>query len=136
MATSFNGWGTSWGNSWGTVDVNPNDMVGSASFAFSAAGTLTSESQFADTHDGYFHKQWAKLHKKPELADAVELAQEMPATALAEVKEAVKREYPTVDYSQVANNVELQLFIANQLLISLELRRLADEEDIEMLLLL
>ena len=37
MATSFQGWGSSWGNSWGSVTVDPNAMVGSASFSFTAA---------------------------------------------------------------------------------------------------
>lgn len=108
-------WGFSWGNSWGPISPVAED-----------------------THDGYWHKQWAKLHKKkPKLEEVMELVQERPATALAEVKEAVKREYPKIDYTQVARNVELQLFIAKQILIALELRRIAeDEDDIEILLLL
>ena len=91
-----------------------------------------------DTPDGYWYKQWAKLHKKkPKLEEVIELVQERPATALAEVKEAVKREYPRIDYTQVARNAELQRFIAQQILIALELRRIADdEEDIEILMLL
>ena len=91
-----------------------------------------------DTPDGYWYKQWAKLHKKkPKIEEVIELIQERPATALAEVKEAVKREYPQIDYTQVIKNVELQRFIAQQILITLELRRIAeDEDDIEMLLLL
>jgi len=75
--------------------------------------------------------------KKPKLEEVIELVQERPATALAEVKEAVKREYPQIDYTQVARNVELQRFIAQQILIALELKRIADdEEDIEFLLLM
>jgi hypothetical protein len=91
-----------------------------------------------DTPDGYWYKQWEKLHKKkPKLEEVIELVQERPATALAEVKEAVKREYPQIDYTQVARNAELQRFIAKQVLIALELRRIADdEEDIEILMLL
>lgn len=42
MASS---WGSSWldafGNSWGEVTVDPNAMVGSGTFGFSATGTLT-----------------------------------------------------------------------------------------------
>lgn len=42
MASS---WGSSWlaafGNSWGEVTVDPNAMVGSTTFGFSATGTLT-----------------------------------------------------------------------------------------------
>lgn len=53
------------------------------------------------------------------------------------MKEAVKREYPQVDYTQVLNNIQLQRFIAEQLLITLELRRIQDDEDdIEILLML
>ena len=60
-----------------------------------------------------------------------------PAIALAEVKEAVKREYPQVDYTQVLNNIQLQRFIAEQLIKALELRRIQDDEDdIEILLML
>lgn len=104
----------------------------------SATITYTPANVLEDTHDGYWHKQWAKLHqKKPKIEEVIELVQEMPATALAEVKEAVKREYPKVDYTQVLKNVELQRFIAQQLIKSLELRRIADdEEDIETLMLM
>ena len=106
-------WGLSWGNSWGTAIAE-------------------------DTHDGYWYKQWEKLHKKkPKLEEVIELVKERPATALAEVKEVVKREYPRIDYTQVALNAELQLVVAKQILIALELRRIADDEDdIEFLLLM
>jgi hypothetical protein len=91
-----------------------------------------------DTHDGYWHKQWEKLHKKkPKLEEIIELVQEQPEIALEEVKEAVQREYPQVDYTQIAQNAELQLYVAKQILIALELRRIADDEDdIEILMLL
>ena len=91
-----------------------------------------------DTHDGYWHKQWEKLHKKkPKLEEVIELVQEQPEIALEEVKEAVKREYPQIDYTQIAQNAELQLYVAKQILIALELRRIADDEDdIEILMLL
>jgi len=86
----------------------------------------------------YWYKQWEKLRKKkPIIEEVIELVQEEPAIALAEVKEAVKREYPQVDYTQVLNNIQLQRFIAEQLLITLELRRIQDDEDdIEILLML
>jgi hypothetical protein len=116
--TSFTGWLNSWGVSWGNLEVSP---------------------VIQDTPDGYWYKQWEKLHKKkPKLEDVIELVQERPATALAEVKDAVKREYPKIDYRQISQNVELQTFIAKQILIALELRRVADDEedDIEALLLL
>jgi hypothetical protein len=103
------------------------------------SGEARIDSVSADTPDGYWYKQWEKLHKKkPKLEDVIELVQERPATALAEVKDAVNREYPKIDYRQIAQNVELQTFIAKQILIALELRRIADDEedDIEALLLL
>lgn len=40
MAASFKGWGGSWGQTWDRIS-DPNAMYGSASFAVSAAGTLT-----------------------------------------------------------------------------------------------
>ena len=134
--TSFNGWGNSWGASWG--QDSPGSMSGAASFTLSAVGDLTGVQVGTDTHDGYWSKQWEKLRKKkPVIEDVIELVQEQPAIALAEVKEAVKREYPKVDYTQVLNNVQLQRFIAEQLLITLELRRIQDDEDdIEILLML
>lgn len=115
----------------------------STSGALVGSGSLINGSAFIgqilqDTHDGYWHKQWEKLHKKkPKLEEVIELVKEEPEIALEEVKEAVKREYPQIDYSQVARNAELQLVVAKQLLIALELRRIADdEEDIEILMLL
>lgn len=38
---SFNGWGTAWAGAWGATSFNPNAMAGSASFSFTATGTLT-----------------------------------------------------------------------------------------------
>lgn len=37
MATSFRGWGSSWLDSWGSIAVDPNAMMGSASFAINAS---------------------------------------------------------------------------------------------------
>ena len=134
--TSFNGWGNSWGNAWGQDE--PGSISGAASFTLSAVGDLTGVQTATDTHDGYWSKQWDKLRKKkPLIEDVIELVQEQPAIALAEVKEAVKREYPQVDYTQVLDNIQLQRFIAEQLIKALELRRIQDDEDdIEILLML
>lgn len=42
MASSWGGsWLDYWGNSWGPITVDPNAMVGSTTFGFSATGTLT-----------------------------------------------------------------------------------------------
>lgn len=127
----------------GTAARTGSAVTHSTSGALVGSGSLINGSAFIgevlqDTHDGYWHKQWEKLHKKkPKLEEVIELVKEEPEIALEEVKEAVKREYPQIDYSQVARNAELQLVVAKQLLIALELRRIADDEDdIEILLLL
>jgi hypothetical protein len=95
-----------------------------ATFAYSGGGQ--------DTHDGYWSKQWLKLRKKPELptiAEVVEMVREEPAIVEA-VRVEVERKYPQVDYSQILANVQLQRFIAKQLLEAAQ-----EEDDLEVLLL-
>jgi hypothetical protein len=85
-----------------------------------------------DTHDGYWSKQWLKLRKKPELptiAEVVEMVREEPAIVEA-VRPQVERKYPQVDYSQILANVQLQRFIAKQLIEAAQ-----EEDDLEVLLL-
>ena len=102
-------WGISWLNSWGTA-VTPQP----------------------DTHDGfgYWEKYWRKLHekKKPTLEEVIEAVQENPVEALKAVPEA-RKQFQGIDYSKVAQNNEMALFIAKQLLITIELRRIEDEND-------
>jgi hypothetical protein len=95
-----------------------------------------------DTHDGfgYWEKYWRKLHekKKPTLAEVVEIVQENPVEALKAVPEA-RKQFQGIDYGQITQSYEMAQFIAKQLIITLELRRieLEDEESaIEMLLLM
>jgi hypothetical protein len=105
-------WGVSWLNSWGKVST-------------------------PDTHDtggGYIPehllKWWKKQHekKKPTLAEVIEAVQENPVEALKAVPEA-RKQFQGIDYSKVSNNAEMALFIAKQLIITLEIRRINDEND-------
>lgn len=112
-------WGLSWLNSWGPVGGQ-------------------------DTHDGgaseYYYKWWRKLHEKkkaePTLEEVIEAVQENPVEALKAVPQA-KKHFQEIDYSAIRNNAIMQEFIAKQILIKIELKRLEDEENdfIEMLLL-
>lgn len=110
-------WGLSWLNSWGPVGG-------------------------ADTHDGgeYYYKWWKKQHEKkkaePTLEEVIEAVQENPIEALKAVPQA-KKHFQSVNYDAIRNNAIMQEFIAKQILIKIELKRLEDEENdfIEMLLL-
>jgi len=106
-------WGLSWLNSWGTAVTPPQP----------------------DQHDGgyipeHLLRWWKKQHekKKPTLAEVIEAVQENPVEALKAVPEA-RKQFQGIDYSKVSNNAEMALFIAKQLIITLELRRIRDEED-------
>ena len=114
-------WGVSWLNSWGKVASQ-------------------------DTHDtgGYIPehllKWWKKQHekKKPTLAEVVEIVQENPVEALKAVPEA-RKQFQGIDYGQITQSYEMAQFIAKQLIITLELRRIENEDEesaIEMLLLM
>jgi hypothetical protein len=85
-----------------------------------------------DTHDfgaEYWYDLWRKKHKKkPTLEEVIEAVQENPAEALKAVPEA-RKQFQGIDYSKVAQNTEMAMFIAKQLLITIELKRIADEED-------
>jgi hypothetical protein len=95
-----------------------------------------------DTHDGfgYWEKYWKKLHekKKPTIAEVIEAVQENPIEALKAVPQA-KKQFQGIDYSKVKQNAEMALFIAQELMIVLEMRRISEEDEetaIEMLLLM
>ena len=85
-----------------------------------------------DTHDGfgYWEKYWRKLHekKKPTLEEVIEAVQENPVEALKAVPQA-KKQFQGIDYSKVKQNAEMALFIAQELMIVLEMRRIDDEND-------
>jgi hypothetical protein len=99
-----------------------------------------------DTHDGgsyipeHLLKWWKKQHekKKPTIEEVIEAVQENPVEALKAVPQA-KKQFQGIDYSKVAQNAEMALFIAQELMIVLEMRRISDEDEetaIEMLLLM
>ena len=85
-----------------------------------------------DTHDGfgYWEKYWKKLHekKKPTIEEVIEAVQENPVEALKAVPQA-KKQFQGIDYSKVKQNAEMALFIAQELMIVLEMRRIDDEND-------
>jgi len=87
-----------------------------------------------DTHDpgyGYWHELWKRKHKKteaPTLEEVIEAVQENPVEALKAVPEA-RKQFQGIDYSKVAQNTEMAMFIAKQLLITIELRRIEEEND-------
>lgn len=106
-------WGKSWLHSWGTV----------------------SGGETIDTHDG---DAWRRYRKKLErivnMQDALEAVQEAPQEAIeaiqdADVKPKVKAKIASLDYQKVINDRKLQEFIARQLLIVVELQRIAQEDD-------
>ena len=88
----------------------------------------------ADTHDGFWSREWYRLkkreEKKPTIAEVVEIVKESPQV-LEVVRTEVQRKYPRVDYAAVRENVTLQRFIAKQLIEAAE-----EEDDIEAMLLM
>jgi hypothetical protein len=109
-----------------TADAGDFALTGQdAQFVISTGAT--------DTHDGYWHKQWLKLRKKPEMptiAEVAEAVKEHPVEAIAEVRAAVVAKYPEVDYEAVRQNIALQRFIAKLIIDAAR-----EEDDIEILLL-
>lgn len=87
-----------------------------------------------DTHDGFWTREWLKLRdrekKKPTVAEVVEVVKESPQV-VEMVRPQVQAKYPDVDYADVVKNVQLQRFIARQLL-----EMMQEEDDMEALLLL
>ena len=75
-------------------------------------------------------RYWKKLHekKKPTLEEVIEAVQENPVEALKAVPQA-KKQFQGIDYSKVKQNAEMALFIAQELMIVLEMRRIEEEED-------
>ena len=121
----------------GSVNVNYTVSGDNASLVFTGQdATVTISGGDTDTHDGYWYKQWAKLHKKkPTLAQVKEIVKENLSEALA-VPE-IKKALPEVDYASARDSAKVQAFIAEQLLIVLLRKIESDEEDdIEIMMLL
>lgn len=119
----------------GTVSLSVSGDAASLVFT-GQDGTVTVTGGETDTHDGYWYKHWAKLHKKkPTLAQVKELVKENLSEALA-VPE-VKKALPEVDYASARDSAKVQAFIAAQLLAVL-LKKIEDDEedDIEIMMLL
>jgi len=132
----------------GTVAYsNANDSAAASGWAGSVSGTAavtnandtaqasgTVEGGATDTHDGFWSREWAKLkkreEKKPTIAEVVEIVKESPQV-LEVVRAEVVRKYPQVNYAEVRENVQLQRFIAKQLIEAAE-----EEDDIEAMLLM
>lgn len=91
-----------------------------------------------DTHDGFWAREYRKMfERKPKIDEVIEIVQEHPEEAIEAVREVVEKKYPDIDYTQVLNSVKIQRFIAKQLIIAVELKRIEDDEqDIEEILLL
>jgi hypothetical protein len=89
-----------------------------------------------DTHDvgaEYWYDLWRKKHKKvkpPTIAEVIEAVQENPVEALKAVPQA-KKQFQGIDYSKVKQNADMALFIAQELMIVLEMRRIEELEDEE-----
>lgn len=102
---------------------------------FDAFGEISGIAPTIDTHDG---DAWRRYRKKLErivnMQDALEAVQEAPKEAIeaiqdADVKPKVKAKIASLDYQKVINDRKLQEFIARQLLIVVELQRIAQEDD-------
>lgn len=96
-----------------------------------------------DTHDGFWVREWKKMverEKKLSVEEVMEIVEEAPKEvleAIPEVKKQVKKEFGRVDYQRIANNLQMQRFIAEQILVRHEIRmQELEEDDLEVLLLL
>ena len=78
--------------------------------------------------------------KKLTVEEVMEIVEEAPKEvldAIPEVKKQVKKEYGRVDYQRIANNLQMQRFIAEQILERHQQRmQELEEDDLEVLLLL
>lgn len=97
----------------------------------------------SDTHDGFWVREWKKMverEKKLSVEEVMEIVEEAPKEvleAIPEVKKQVKKEFGRVDYQRIANNLQMQRFIAEQILVRHEIRmQELEEDDLEVLLLL
>ena len=118
----------------GATAYTLNCEAGAFVISGQSAELVWSGGQVADTHDGFWSREWAKLkkreEKKPTIAEVVEIVKESPQV-MEVVRVEVERKYPQVDYAEVRQNIALQRFIARQLIEAAQ-----EEDDIETLLLM
>jgi hypothetical protein len=115
-----------------SVSQTVTAFVNTQALSITLDGVVVAASQvlsagFVDTHDGYWTKKWLAKNKKPKISEVIEFVKEQPQEAIAEVVQEIKKVYPQIDYREVAGNVRLQKFIAEQLLQALKTRK--DDED-------
>jgi hypothetical protein len=115
-------------------------LVGQGS---SISGASQVGDAFIDTHDGFWAREWKKMaerEKKLSVEEVMEIVEEAPKEvleAIPEVKKQVKKEFGRVDYQRIANNLQMQRFIAEQIIVRHEIRmQELEEDDLEVLLLL
>lgn len=121
----------------GSGTFTPAGISGTASTsqAQTTQGTGTVSGGETDTHDGDSWKRYrAKLERIVNMKDALEIVQESPEEAIEVIQEAdvtpkIKAKIARLDYQKVINDLKLQEFIAKQLLIVVELQRIAQEDD-------
>lgn len=104
---------------------------------------LTVFSGIIDTHDGFWAREYRKMwERKPKVSEVVELVKDEPIEALEVVREVVKQKYELPDNRAelsrfILQSVQLQRFIAKQLIVAAQKRAIDDEEsDIEEILLM
>jgi len=82
-----------------------------------------------------YRKMWER--KKPTIEEVIEVIEEQPQASLEVVREQVESKFPAINYQAVRDNLQLQRFVAEQILIVMELKRIQDDEDdIETILML
>lgn len=110
---------------------------------FFAGSVNNGDQPLADTHDGFwareYRKMWERKPKKAEIVQAIEEAPEEVIEAVAEqipqIKQEIRQEFGTIDYEAISNNVQMQRVIATLIANAIESRQL-DEEEAEILLLM
>lgn len=110
---------------------------------FFAATVHNGDQPLADTHDGFwareYRKMWERKPKKAEIVQAIEEAPQEVIEAVAEqipqIKQEIRQEFGTIDYAAISNNVQMQRVIATLIANAIESRQL-DEEEAEILLLM
>lgn len=125
------------------VAVQDSACAQGESITFVDVVSAAGDDPIIDTHDGFWVREWKKMverEKKLTVEEVMEIVEEAPKEvldAIPEVKKQVKKEYGRVDYQRIANNLQMQRFIAEQILERHQQRmQELEEDDLEVLLLL